>query len=474
MNYITGRHLPRRTFLRGMGAAVSLPFLEAMIPAGRLLSDTKSILNRPRLIAIEQVHGAAGCAPGLGTSMNLWNPVGIGRDFTLEQHMALYPIEEAGFRDQLTIISNTDCRMAEAFQPAEVGGDHFRSSAVFLTQAHPKQTQGSDVYVGTSMDQLFAQQLGQDTPVPSMQLCIENIDMQGGCLYGYTCLYTDSVSWASPTDPLPMVRDPRVAFEQLFGAGRTAEERTYRMQNTGSILDWIMGESSRLSRSLGASDRRRLEGYTESIRELERRIQMTVARNTSGEEREIPEAPAGVPDSFQEHMEIMFDLQALAFESDTTRVFTFKPGRDGSARVYPASGVANGFHPASHHANRPEALTDFNRINQYHVSMLPYLMRRLRDVQEGDSNLLEQTTIIYGSHMADPNIHNHRRVPLVLLGGGAGTLEGGVHIKAGDGTPMANVLLSLMNGMGMEMESFGDSTGTLALKSSPARTSDTY
>jgi hypothetical protein len=237
-----------------------------------------------------------------------------------------------------------------------------------------------------------------------------------------------------------------------------------------------MGESSRLSRSLGAADRRRLEGYTESIRELERRIQLTVARNTSGEEREIPEAPAGVPDSFQEHMEIMFDLQALAFESDTTRVFTFKPGRDGSARVYPASGVANGFHPASHHANRPEALTDFNRINQYHVSMLPYLMRRLRDVQEGDSNLLEQTTIIYGSPMADPNIHNHRRVPLVLLGGGAGTLEGGVHIKAGDGTPMANVLLSLMNGMGMdEMESFGDSTGTIALKSSPPRaSSDTY
>ena len=214
--------------------------------------------------------------------------------------------------------------MAEAYQPYEIGGDHFRSSAVFLTQSHPKQTEGSDVYVGTSLDQLYAQRFGQDTPIPSMQLCIENINQSGGCAYGYTCVYTDSISWASPTEPLPVIRDPRVAFDQLFGAGGTVEERALRRRTNKSILDWITGRVAQLRRELGPNDIQRLDRYLDNVREIERRIQRTEAQNTSGESRELPEAPAGVPDSFEEHTRLMFDLQVLAFSSDVTRVFSLK------------------------------------------------------------------------------------------------------------------------------------------------------
>src|SRR5690606_2500791 len=286
------------------------------------------------------------------------------------------------YRDYLTIISNTDCREAEAETPQEIGGDHFRSSAVFLTQAHPRQTEGSDVYVGTSLDQMYAQRFGQDTPIPSMQLCIENVDQAGGCAYGYACVYTDSISWASPTEPLPVIRDPRVAFEQLFGIGSTAEERAARRRTRRSLLDWIAGEMTQLRRALGPEDRHRLDRYLEDIREVERRMERIEGRNTSGEPREMPEAPAGVPDSFEEHVKLMFDLQALAFAADMTRVFSFKMGRDGSSRTYPTSGVDKPFHPASHHGNNPQNVKDFNDINRYHVSMLPYFLDSLKNIQE--------------------------------------------------------------------------------------------
>jgi hypothetical protein len=462
MEFLTQRHIPRRTFLRGMGVTMALPFLDAMVPAGRLWADVakSSGMDRTRLIAIEAVHGAAGCNQ-LGSTLNLWNPAQVGSDFDLSP-TALSPLEE--WKKHLTIISNTDVRMAEAFSPEEIGGDHFRSSAVYLTQAHPKQTEGSDVYVGVSMDQLIAQRFGQDSPIPSMQLCIENIDQAGGCAYGYACVYTDSISWANPTQPLPVVRDPRVAFEQLFGVGGSAEERAVRMRSKRSILDWVAGEMAQLQRSLGSADSERLEHYMDNIREVERRIERIEARNLSGDVREIPEAPVGVPDSFEEHVKVMFDLQALAFEADMTRIFSFKLGRDGSSRVYPESGSDRPFHPASHHGGRPDALEEFFKINRYHVSMLPYLMEKLRDIPEGDSNVLEKTAIIYGSPMADGNIHNHRRVPLIMLGGANGALKGNLHLKAPDGTPMANALLSLMHSMGLnDMDSFGDSTGTLPL-----------
>ena len=460
MNILTGTHVPRRKFLEGMGAVVALPFLEAMVPAGPLGARMMRNGVRTRLVCIETVHGSAGSAKA-AEGLHLWTPRGTGRDFDLGLS-SMAPLEP--YRDHLTIVSNTDVKMADAYQPSEIGGDHFRSSAVYLTQSHPRQTEGSDIYIGKSMDQVYAERFGQDTPIPSMQLCIENVDTAGGCGYGYTCVYTDSISWKSATEPLPMIRDPRIAFEQLFGAGATAEERQIRIRTQGSILDWIRDEVGALKRSLGAGDGHRMEQYLSSVREIERRIQQTVERNESGEEREIPEAPSGVPDSFREHVEMMFDLQALAFETDMTRVFSFKLGRDSSVRVYPESGSTTPFHSASHHGDKEESLRDFAKINQYHVGMLPYFVDRLASTMEGDRSLLDSTVIMYGSPMGDSNVHNHRRCPLLFLGHGADALPGGVHINAPDGTPMANVLLALMQRMGMyDMKSFGDSTASFSL-----------
>ena len=458
MEFITGKHLSRRTMVRGMGATLTLPLLDAMVPAGRLSARTGAgVAGGPtRLVCIEMVHGAAG-SNEYGASRNFWAPAAVGRDFDLSPG-ALSALEP--FRDALTIISNTDVRNAEAFSPRETGGDHFRSSATFLTQSHPKQTEGSDVYVGTSMDQLYAQRFGQDTPIPSMQLCIENVDQAGGCAYGYACVYTDSISWASPTQPLPMIRDPRVAFDQLFGAGGTPEERAARRRTNRSILDWITVRVGQLKRDLGPTDRQRLDQYLDNIREIERRIQRIEAHNLSGEERALPEAPPGVPDAFEEHVRLMFDLQALAFASDTTRVFAFKMGRDSSARVYPESGVDKPFHPASHHGGNHQNVEDFAMINRYHVSMVPYLLERLQNTMDGDATLLDRTMILYGSPMGDPNVHNHRRCPFFLAGGANGHLKGNVHLKAPDGTPMANVMLQLLHKLGLDdLESFGNSTG---------------
>jgi len=272
------------------------------------------------------------------------------------------------------------------------------------------------------------------------------------------------LSWASPTEPLPLIRDPRVAFELLFGAGATPEERRERRLASRSILDAILGRISELERRLGPVDSRRLDQYLSNVREIERRIALVEARNSSGESRELPEAPAGVPDSFREHTEMMFDLQALAFESDITRVFSFKLSRDSSGRVFPESGSDKGFHPASHHGALDEEILEFAKINKYHISLLPYLLERLKGVQEGDSTLLEKTMIIYGSPMGDPNVHNHRRVPFLLLGGANGKLKGNMHLRAPDGTPLANVMLDMMHKLGLEdMESFGDSTGTYSV-----------
>jgi hypothetical protein len=350
--------------------------------------------------------------------------------------------------------------MAEAYAPEEVGGDHFRSSAVMFTHARPRLTEGSDVRVGTSMDQLYVQRYGQDTPIPSMQLSIEPVDQSGGCAYGYACVYTDTISWAAPEEPLPMVRDPRMVFEQLFGAGGTPEQRAQRRATDRSILDLLMEQMTGLRGQLGPADRQRLDQYAGNIRAIEQRIQRIEERNASGERRELPGAPAGVPDSFEEHVKLMFDLQLLAFTSDTTRVFSFKIGRDGSGRVYPGSGVDTGFHSASHHGAGEARIRQFSEVNKYHVSLLPYFMEKLQNTMEGDASLLDKTLIIYGSPMANGNNHNHRRCPLILLGGAGGALEGGVHIKAEDDTPMANVMLSLMHKLGMEdMQSFGDSTG---------------
>ena len=450
--------MPRRTFLRGLGATIALPHLEAMVP---ILRGSAAATDKTRLVCIESVHGAAG-SNAWGATKNLWAPAAVGRDFELIAEGALPSLEP--WRKYLKIVSNTDVRMPEPIEAPEIGGDHFRSSAVFLTQAHPKQTQGSDLYVGTSFDQIVARRIAEDTAIPSMQLCIENLDQAGGCYYNYACAYTDTISWASPSEPLPMIRNPRVAFELLFGAGNNNADRMSRRKANQSILDWIVGEAKGLKRELGSMDQQRLDKYLEDIRELERRIQAVETRNSSGEPREIPEAPIGVPDSFAEHMKLMFDFQVLAFQSDMTRVISFKTGRDASSRAYPESGTNKGFHPASHHGGREAAILEYNLINRYHVSMLPYFLEKLHNSIEGDSNLLEKTVIMYGSPMADSNIHNHRRCPLILLGHGNGRLEGNLHLKAPEGTPMANVMLELMHKFGLtDVNSFGDSTGPFAL-----------
>ena len=459
MHFLNGKTLDRRSFVKTMGATVALPYLDAMVPTGR--GAWRVANDATRLVAIEMVHGAAG-SNELGAKMNLWSPAMDGRKFDLAP-TALHSLEK--YREYLTIISNTDVRNAEPTSPFEIGGDHFRSSAVYLTQMHPKQTEGSDVKVGTSLDQLYANKLGQETPIPSMQLCIENVDQAGGCAYGYACVYTDSISWKSPTEPLPVIRDPRVAFEKLFGVGGTSAERAERRRTRRSILDFVSGEMGALKAGLGPDDRARLDRYLTDIREVERRIQMVEARNTSGEARELPEAPAGVPDSYGEHVKLMFDLQALAFASDVTRVFSFKMGRDGSSRVYTESESDKPFHPASHHGGNEKGVKEFQLINKYHVALLPYFLDKLKSMNEGDKNLLDKTLIMYGSPMGDSNLHNHRRVPLMLLGGANGKLQGNAHIKAPDGTPMANAMLSVMHTLGMnDMKQFGDSTEALNLR----------
>ncbi len=464
MEFITGKHLDRRTFLRGMGASMALPYLDAMVPVGRMSGMVeRANQERTPLIAIEEVHGLAGCNEW-GATQYLYAPEIIGKDFEMVPNSALISLEP--YQDDLTIVSNTDVRMAEAFTAPEIGGDHFRSSAVFLTQAHPKQTQGSDLFVGTSLDQIHAKRFGQDTPLPSMQFTIPNIDQAGGCTYNYSCAYTDSISWASPSEPLPMIRDPRVAFDMLFGAGGTPEERAERRRMRSSILDWITGEVAQMNRQLGAGDRARMEQYLDNVREIERRIEMVESHNSSGEERAIPEAPAGVPDSYSEHMQLMFDLQVLAIQTDMTRVITFKTGRDSENRVFPESGSDRPFHPASHHGGREEAILEFNKICQYRVSQLPYLIEKLKNTMDGDMNLLDKSVVMFGSPMADANLHNHRRCPLVFLGKGNGILEGNLHLKAADGTPMANVMLTLMQELGhTDLDSFGDSTGGFMLRS---------
>jgi hypothetical protein len=460
VHFITGKQMRRRTFLRGVGATVALPFLDAMVPSGsRTLHAAPA--ERPRLVCIEEVHGLAGCN-NWGATKHLFAPETTGRDFTFVADNPFSTLQT--YRDYMTIVSNTDVRNAEAFLLPEIGGDHFRSSAVFLTQSHPKQTQGSDIWAGTSLDQMYAQRYGQTTPLPSMQFCIENLDQAGGCTYNYSCAYTDSISWASPNEPLPMIRDPRVAFDMLFGAGATAEDRAARRETRRSILDWIAGEVERTRRQLGASDRTRLDRYLENVREIERRIQAIEAHNRSGETRELPDAPAGVPDSFSEHMTMLFDLQVLALQTDMTRIITFKTGRDAQNRVFPESGSNQPFHPASHHGNREDRIMEFNKITKYRVGQLAYFLEKMKDATEGDGNLLDKTLVIWGSPMADPNIHNHRRCPLVLFGRMNGALQGNVHVKAPDGTPMANVMLTLLHRLGLEdVHTFGDSTGEFSL-----------
>ncbi len=455
--FITKKHLSRRTVLRGMGATLALPLLDSMVPAQTPISKTAAS-PKTRLACIEMVHGAAG-STGDGTEKHYWSPVKEGSDFEITQ--TLQPLEP--LRDYLTIVSDTDLRPATAWSPAEEGADHFRSSAVYLTAAHPKMTEGSDYYVGTSIDQIYAQQFGQDTPLPSIQLCIEYVDASGACDYHYACVYADTISWASPTQPLPMIIDPRMAFENLFGDGTTQEDRLARQKVNRSILDWISRDVARLQKNLGPADRHRLSQYLDDVREIERRIQRIEKYNASGEARTLPSAPLGVPDSYEEHLKLMFDMQVLAFMTETTRVSAFKMSRDVSTRVFPESGVKTPFHPCSHHQENPAKIAEFAKLNRYHVSLLPYFLEKLKNTPDGDGSLLDHSMVLYGSPMGDGNVHNHKRVPIFLAGHANGKLKGNLHVRCADSTPMANILLTMLHKLGVNIETFGDSNGEIAI-----------
>jgi hypothetical protein len=338
---------------------------------------------------------------------------------------------------------------------------------VFLTQSHPKQTQGSDIFLGMSLDQVHALRYGGDTALPSLEVTTESIDRGGGCAYNYHCAYTTSLAWKSPSEPLPAIREPRVVFEQLFGAGDSAADRAERLRKNRSVLDFIAGELARMQRHLGPVDRMAMEEYLTQMREVERRIGLVEAQNATGEERAMPEAPSGIPDRWEDHMALMFDLQVLALQADLTRSITFIAGVDQENRTHPESGTNQSWHGASHHGNVPAAILDYNKINTYRTSQMAYFLEKMKNTMDGDASLLDKTAIIYGSSMGDPNLHNHRRCPLIFMGKANGALEGNMHLRAPQGTPMANPLLSLMQAIGHDdMASFGDSTGEFPLTAS--------
>jgi len=324
-------------------------------------------------------------------------------------------------------------------------------------------TEGADIFNGISMDQVYAQKFGQDTPLPSMQLCIEDVgSLTGACGYGYSCVYANTISWSSPITPLPMERDPRVAFERLFGDGANEAQRIARRRATASILDGIMGKVNDLKKGLGPSDRSRLDDYLEDVREIERRIQKAEQSNAA-QGISLPSAPVGVPDSWVEHVKLMSDLQILAFRADVTRVSAYKMGRDVSSRVYTESDVKTPFHSLSHHGNKPDKLEEFARLNQFHVNQVAYLIDKMKNTADGDGNLLDHSLVLYGSPMGDGSVHNHLRIPIFLAGKANGRLTGNNHVLCKDGTPFANVLLTLLQKLGVETDSFGDSNGTVEL-----------
>ena len=448
--FITRKHIPRRSVLRGIGASLSLPWLDSMAPAQASLGAPA----KSRLACIEMVHGAAGSSDA---GRHLWSPAAEGSDF--EFSYTLEPL--APFREYLTIVSGCDVRQAEAFAPSEVGADHFRSSSVFLTGAHPRQTAGADFRSGPSIDQIYARRVAHDTRIPSIQLGIDHVHATNSCAFNYNCVYVDAISWASPTEPLHPVINPRQVFERLFGADESARPEV-STRGGRTAVDAVFPEASRLAKTIGAGDRTRLDEYLQDVRDVENKIQAIEKHNADRENRELYTAPIGVPDSWEEHVKLMFDMQALAFAADITRISSFKLSRDVSNRVFPNSGVSDPFHTLSHHKEAPAELAKFAKLNRYHVSMVPYFLEKLKNSPDGDGSLLDHTLVLYGSPMGDSETHNHRRVPLFLAGGG-GKLRGNLHRVCSDGTPQANVLLSILRKLGVDQQSIGDSTGDVAI-----------
>jgi hypothetical protein len=450
---VTKQALPRRTFLRATGVTLALPLLDAMVPALSALAKTAAGPKR-RLGFLYVPNGVA-----MTSAVNYWTPSGEGSAF--EWSPILKPLEP--FRDRLVVVSGLSQRSADA--KGDGNGDHTRGSATWLSGIRPKLTEGADVRAGLTADQIAAGELGADTALPSLELGMDYNFRVGNCENGYSCVYMNTLSWRTPTTPLPAEINPRVVFERLFGEGGTPEERQARMRKTRSILDAVGDQMKKLQRSLGPADRTTVDDYVESVREIERRI----ARTEQSDAAALPplDRPMGIPDRYEDHVRLMFDLLCLAFRGDVTRVFTFMMGRETSPRTFTEIGVPEPHHGLSHHGNRPEQIEKFSKVNTYQVQQFTYFLERLRSTPDGDGSLLDNVLLLYGGGLSNGNEHSHINLPLVLAGGAAGRLTGGRHAKYALDTPMTNLLLAMLDKVGVQADRLGDSTGRLPLEPLP-------
>jgi hypothetical protein len=446
VNFITRKHLSRRTFLKGAGVTVALPLLESMVPARTALGQTAAV-PKSRLGCIYIPHGA---------TMDKWTPAVEGTAFEFSE--ILKPLEP--FKNRVTVVSNLAHKAVAPWTGEDTGGaeNHVRAAAVFLSGAHPVKK--NEAYVGVTVDQVAAAHVGQDTPLPSIELSLEPLNLTCGDA-GFTCAYRNTLSWKSATLPLPMENNPQIVFERLFGDGSTAAQRQERRQQAQSLLDSIRAQVPSLEKDLPAGDRRRLRDYLDEVREIERRVKQFDAK-LSGD-LALPEVPAGIPADFEGHLKLMFDLQVLAYRSEITRISTLMLARENSNAVYAGSGVREGFHNASHHSNERRNMDQFAVLNQYHVKAFTYFLEKLRATPDGDGNLLDHSMILYGSSLSDGNEHNFDPLPVVLAGGGSGTVRGGQHLSFAPHTPMANLLLAMLHKMGARVDSIGDSVEPLSI-----------
>ena len=439
MRYVTKKHLSRRAVLRGFGACIALPLLDSMVPALTAQSRTAArTVNRLAFVYVP--HGAI---------MERFTPAEEGRNFAFSP--ILSPLEP--FRERIVVVSGL------AHRTADNAGVHSMSPPTWLSGVRPAEKTG-DIRGGTTADQIAAAQIGQDAQLPSLELATEDhSNLIGACDGGYSCTYINTLSWSTPTTPLPMEINPRTVFERLFGDGGTAEERRARTEQDGSILDAVTQQANRLRARLGAGDRNRLGDYLDNIREIERR--MARAGSLKDPAQSSTSAPIGIPESFEEHVKLMFDLQAVAFQSDITRVSTFMMARELSQRTYPQVNVSDPHHSLSHHQDDPVKIDALTRVQTYHARMLAYYLEKLRSISDGDGTLLDHALILYGSNMSNSNLHNHYPLPVVLAGGAAGGLQGNRHLKCAQETPMTNLLVSMLEKSGIPIDRLGDSTGTI-------------
>jgi hypothetical protein len=431
--------LPRRTFLRGVGATLALPLLDAMIPSLTALADTPA--NPARLRRLGFVYMPMGC------DMTRWSPPGGA---TLEElSPSLSSLEPV--KKKIAVISNMELRNAYP-------GTHATSNSAFLSAAKAKRTESTDYHLGTTVDQIAAQQIGRDTPLPSLELSMDLLSVVGQCDNGYACVYQNNLSWSSPTTPLPAEAHPRIVFENLFGEEGGAADRRASLKKRASLLDSVSDELARLQKTLGPGDRQRVDQYLDSVRDVERRIQQAEAA-TAGHPLPDLDRPTGVPASYADHARLMFDLQLLALQGDITRVITFQLARETSTRTYTEIGVSEPHHPLTHHGNDPDKIAKVAKINQFHVSLFAGFLQKLNSVREGDGSLLDHVLYLYGSGMGNPNVHDHVNLPIIVAGGAAGNMQGGRHIRHAEPTPLANLHLTLLDKVGVKIDSFADSDG---------------